>query len=388
VERQIKKTLLSTLVCLALTACGGGGGAAAVIPEVSPRTDLACTAVTNKADLDTPSVYTFVGLTSSWSNSNSVPGMRSSQNFVYAVSNYSAMAKDNNDNQLKSQVVSSIHNWSSANAFKGTKLCWSPANGWDQSCTQWVDPNGNDLSAIQDINFVMEMVESIRRSYSLVSDWAKVNDPAKHQNIMSWLKFWDDNTPNPDDVFFGLGMGRYHWEIQRVAETAGISATVPLVQRLMTGIPLLVNDDGSIVNRTTRGNRALWYHFSSINEIMTSMYLAKQAGVDINPLLETRLHKSVELFLNTLDNPSYILPWARVGYNNGGDGTQQDFFGGAANKFAGWYDSTYAGSWIYLYTNWYINANSAKLKQIVPLKTAMSAFVDRQFGIPLGCVGF
>ena len=382
----MKKTLLATLVSLALSACGGGAGGE--IPSAPGRTDLACAPVTNKADLDNPSVYTFAGLLSNWSNSNSVPGVRSSQNFVYAVSNYSAIAKDNNDNQLKSEIVTSIHKWSSTDAFKGTKLCWSQANGWDQSCTQWTEPNGNDLSAIQDMNFVMEMVESIRRSYSLVSDWAKINDPLKHQNIMSWLKFWDDNTPNPDDVFFGLGMGRYHWEIQRVAETSGTAATVPLIQRLMTGILPLINDDGSIVDRTTRGNRALWYHFSSINEIMTSIYLAKQAGVDINPLLEQRLHKSVDIFLKTIENPLYITTWASVGYNNGGDGTRQEFFAGRPNDFNGWYDSTYAGSWIYLYTNWYSNANSNKLKQIVPLKTATSAFVDRQFGIPLGCVAF
>ncbi len=386
----MKKTILSVVVATLLSACvggcgGGGGGAAVAEPPVTGN-DLVCTAATNKADLDNSPVYTFAGLTSNWANSNSVPGFRTSQNFVYAVSNYSAIAKDTNDNQLRSQIVSSLDRWSTAGAFKGTRLCWSPANRWDSTCTQWVDPNGNDLSAIQDVNFVMEMVESIRRSYSLVSDWAKVNDPAKHQNIMSWLKFWDDNTPDPDNVFFGLGMGRYHWEIQRIAETAGVPATVPLVQRLMTGILPLVNEDGSIVERTTRGNRAMWYHYSSINEIMTSMYLAKQAGVAVNPLLEQRLHKSVDIFLKTLDNPLYISTWASAGHNNGGDGTRQEFFMGRVNDFTGWYDSIYGGSWIYLYTNWYSNDNTNKIKQIVPMQTAKSAFVDRQFGIPLGCV--
>lgn len=384
----MKKTLLATLLGLVLTGCGGGGSASP-ISSGPVRTDLVCEPATNKADLDIAPVYTFVGLTSNQNNGDSVPGMRSSQNFVFAVSNYSAVAKDTDDSLLRSQVVSSIHRWSSADAFKGTRLCWSSSSGlWDSSCTQWIDPNGNDLSALQDIGFVMEMVESIRRSYSLISDWAKVNEPVKHQNIMSWLKYWDDNTPNPNEVFFGLGMGRYHWEIQRVAETAGMSATIPLIQRLMAGILPLVNEDGSIVNRTTRGNRALWYHFTSINEIMTSMYLAKQANVDIDPLLEQRLHKSVDIFLKTIENPLYITTWASAGYNNGGDGTRQEFFMGRPNDFNGWYNSTYGGSWIYLYTNWYTNSNTDKLKQIVPLKTARAAFIDRQFGVPLGCIAY
>jgi len=381
----MKRLIISTAVGLLLTACGGGGGATTATVEPA-RTDIACTAVTSGSDLDNAPIYSFGGLQSNWKNENSVPGKTSTQNFVFAVSNYSAIAKDNNDVALKSKVVSSIYRWSSADAFKGSRWCWSASTGmWDSTCTQWVDPEGNDLSAIQDNGFIMQMVESIRSSYSLVSDWAKTNDPAKHQNIMAWLNYWDVNYPNPTNVFFGLGMGGYHWEIQRVTDSSGVQATVPLVNQLMTGILPLMNDDGSFVNRTTRGNRALWYHFTSINEVMTSMYLAKRAGVEINPVMETRLHKAVDIFLKTLDNPAYILPWASVGYNNGGDGTQQEFNFGKINDFTGWYDNFYAGSWIYLYTNWYpSNANAIKLKQIVPT-TAKSAHIDTQFGAPLGC---
>lgn len=372
-----------------LISCGGGGGDSASTTVVeAKRTDIVCTEIANKSDLDNAPIYSFGGLQSNWKNEATVPGKTSAQDFVFAVANFSAVAKDNNDIALKSKVVSSIYRWASANAFKGSRWCWSPATGWDPACTQWVDPNGNDLSAIQDNNFVMEKVESIRRSYSLISDWSKTNEPIKHETIMNWLKYWDENTPNPDNVFFGLGMGRYHWEIQRVTDAEGVQATIPLIKNLMAGIILLMNDDGSFVDRTTRGNRALWYHYSSINEVMTSMYLAKQAGVEINPVIEARLHRGVDIFLKTLDNPKYILPWAAVGYNNGGDGTQQEFYNGVPNDFTRWYDNQYAGSWIYLYSNWYpSNANAIKLKQIVP-GTAKSAQIDTQFGAPLGCINY
>lgn len=345
--------------------------------------DIACTEQSSLNSLNAEPVYNFSGLTSNWYNSKSVFGADSSQNFVIAFSNFSSVAKEKNDAALKSTLVSNLHRWAAADAFKGSKLCWNPRTGWDSTCTQWIDPQGNDLSAIQDNNFIMEMVESIRPSYSLISDWAKENEPTKHSKIMSWLDFWDVNTPDPDNVFFGLGMGRYHWEIRRITDKSGVAATTPLVRKLMQGILPLVNEDGSIKDRTTRGNRAMWYHFSSLNEIMTSMYLAKLAGVAIDPILENRLHKAVEIFINTLDDPAHIVKWAKVGHNNGGDGTAQNF------NFTNWYDGAYAGSWIYLYVNWYpSNNNTARLSQKVPLNTAKSASQDRQFGIPLGCLLF
>jgi hypothetical protein len=386
--RKLFLTSLSALVltaCSGLTACGGGGStnvdASPVIPTPPvSQNDIVCTEASNKNDLNNNPIYSFSGLQSNWANGDSVPGKVSSDNFSTAVSNYTAIAKDTNNSALKADLVSNIYRWSSADAFKGSRMCWSPNRGWDSTCTQWVDPTGNDLSAIQDNNFIMEIVESIRRSYSLISDWAKVNEPTKHQNIMSWLNHWDLNTPNPDNVFFGLGMGRYHWEIQRVADSNGLQATSSLVNRLMTGILPLINEDGSIVDRTTRGNRGLWYHYTSINEIMTSMHLSKEANITINPDLERRLHKAVGLFLNTLDNPSYIVTWASVGLNNGGDGTSQNF------NYDRWYDNAYAGSWIYLYRNWYPTENNTqRLNAKVPAN-ARSAFVDKQFGIPLGCV--
>jgi hypothetical protein len=386
-KQLIATVLISLLTGCSLTACGGGGAAAVVTQAETPKvedTGIPCKEQSSVSSLNSDSIYNFTGLTSSWSNKSTIPGADANENFTIAFSNYSAIAKERNDAALKATLVSNLHRWANADAFKGSRLCWSATTKmWDPTCTQWVDPNGNDLSAIQDNNFIMEMVESLRRSYSLISDWSKTNDASKHAKIMEWLTFWDVNTPDPDpnNVFFGLGMGRYHWEIQRLKDANGIAATVPLAQRLMTGILPLVNTDGSIVNRTTRGNRGLWYHYSSLNEIMTSMYLTREAGVAVDPVLEARLHTAVELFLNTLDDPTYIVKWASAGYNNGAGDTAQNF------NFATWYDEPYGGSWIYLYANWYpSNSNTTRLKQKVPLNSAKSASQDRQFGIPLGCL--
>lgn len=377
----MKKTILSLAVAGLLTACGGGGGdTPGAQAAVSSPQGVACTAVTDSSSLDTTPVYKFYGLVSNWSNGDSVPGKLEGERFTWAVSNFSAVANEQNDTSLKSRVTSSLYRWAQADAYKGTRWCWAANTYWDPTCTQWVDPNGNDLSAIQDMGYVQQNVEAIRRAYSLISTWSKTNEPVKHAKIMEWLGFFETNSPPPDRVFFGLGMGRYHWKIQQVTDASGIAATVPSVTNLLDGILPLINDDGSIAERTFRGNRGMWYHYTSLNEIMTSMYLAKQANVSINPLLETRLHKAVELFLNTLDNPAYIIPWASAGFNNGGDGKNQNF------NFANWYNDPYGGSWVYLYSNWYPNhANTARLKQKVPLGSTVSASMDSQFGAPLGC---
>jgi len=377
----MKRTLLALAVAGFLSACGGGGGTAEAIPIKQPADlGIACTQATDSNYLDIPPIYKFGGLLSNWSNGDSVPGKLDGEHFTWAVSNFSAIASEQNNSVLKSRITTSIHRWAQADAYQGSRWCWSPSKGWDSACTQWVDPNGNDFSAIQDQGYIQQNVEAIRRAYALISDWAKVNEPAKHAKITNWLSYFEVNSPPPDRVFFGLGMGRYHWRIQQVSDTAGPAATVPLVRNLLDGILPLINDDGSIAERTSRGNRAMWYHYTSLNEIMTSMYLAKQVNVAINPLLETRLHKAVELFLNTLDNPAFIIPWARAGYNNGGDGSTQNF------NFSNWYNDPYAGSWVYLYTNWYpAHANTPRLKQKVPMGSTTSASLDTQFGVPLGC---
>jgi len=125
---------------------------------------ILCKETSSASSLNSDSIYNFTGLTSSWSNKSTIPRADANENFTIAFSNYSAIAKERNDSALKATLVSNLHRWANANAYQGSRLCWKPTTGWDPTCTQWVDPDGNDLSAIQDNNFIMEMVESLRRS--------------------------------------------------------------------------------------------------------------------------------------------------------------------------------------------------------------------------------
>jgi hypothetical protein len=377
---------LIALACFTLVGCGGGGSAATLPTATSAPPpavvveNLNCKLDTNTVtNLSIEPVNEFHGLYSNWSNAGSVPGKYSSDRFSEAVNNAAVVAYVNNDSALLTSTVNGIYNWANKNAFMNSKMCWKPS--LDSSCTQWVDPLGNDLSPIQDFNFITQIMEGIRRSYDLIEPWAKTNQPAKHQVIRQWLDSWTNYiVPPNNNAFFGLGVNRYHYTIEIIEERQGIPATVPLITELLNNLIPLINDDGSIKDRTTRGSRSLWYHYTALGEISSSMYLARRAGVPIPPLLEKRFHGAVTLFLNGVKDPATILPWAQVGFNNGNNGTVQDF------DFAGWYNEIYGGSWIYTYPKWYPNhSNTALLNSMISFPSK-SSYYDLQFGTPLGCL--
>jgi hypothetical protein len=381
----MKNIFALSTIALLITACGGGGSAGTITPPVSANYCDVNQQVLSK--INTAPIYTFRGLTSSWANQDSVPGAREGEWFTIAVIHASTVASKTNDIELKKNIVDNLYIWANADAYTGTYKCYvasKPFNGgtaaWNPVCTQWTVDAGTDLSAIQDGNYVGEKVNAIRRAYALISPWAKVQEPAKHARIKQWLDYWIEYTPQANDVYFGMGMGRYHHQMQIAEDNGNLAEAKNLATRLMAGIVPLVKADGSIVDRTTRGDRGLWYHYASLNEITTSVHLAKRYGATVPAELEKNLHTAISLFLNTLDNPAYILPWASIGHNNGGDGTNQNF------NFSTWFDDPYGGNWIYLYARWYPDhENTKRLQAKVPYGNAKSEALDIQFGEGLGC---
>lgn len=380
----MKNIFALTAISLGLVACGGGGGAGASTTSVVNYCDINQQTISK---INVQPYYTFQGLVSSWANDTSVVGKMEGEWFTNAITHAASVSYKTGDVELKRNIVNSLYTWAVANAWQGTKKCYvvsAPFNGgtssWDPTCTQWTVADGSDLSAIQDFNYVMMNVASIRHGYSLISNWSSVAEPAKHLRIKQWLDYWKDYTPPASGVFFGMGMGYFQYQIQIAEDDGNTTRARELATQMITGIVPLVNADGSITNRTNRGNRALWYHFASLNEILTSVYLAKKYNVTIPVELERNLHTAVTLFLDTLDNPSTILPWASAGYNNGGDGRNQNF------QFADWYNSTYGASWIYLYDKWYpTHQNTVRLRAKVPYGDTKSEAIDTQYGEGLGC---
>ena len=354
--------------------------------EQFQRPELECRQFAPTSDLNIQPVKSIEGLWSNWKNKSSILGVEDTIRYAESVSNLAAVAFERTDTALMRAIVNSLSNWATQGALKETRMCVDETGNQDSLCTQWTVPDGSDVSAGQTAGFVRAHTESLRRSYSLISKWSAQNMPAEHKSIREWFDFWESKIPRPREVYFGLGMGYYQWMIQAQLDRGETESARVLTQQLLDGIYPLLLEDGSLKDRTTRGNRAIWYHFTSINEVMVSLYLASKQYIPIDKAIEDRLHKSVEIFVRTLDDPKYILPWASKGFNNGGDGTQQEFFLGRPNDFSNWYDGFFAGSWIYLYTSWYPEREmSIKLRELVPINSAASASVDSDY-MPLGCI--
>lgn len=353
---------------------------------------LSCKKLRSENDLNILPVSTIYGLKSNWSNKDSVIGFSDVLNYQMSISNLAAVSLDGNDFILAEKVFNSIYSWASKDALLGTKTCTNPLTKDNMStgCTEWQDPSGNDVSDFQTENFVVEAINSIRKSYYLLRPLFKDSESMKDKIIVDWLNKWEERLPVKNSVAFGLGMNRFQWRIDAISIRSGLQSKEgkDLIEKMMTGIVPLINNDGSLVDRTFRGSKAIWYHFNSINDIVTSIWYAKRAGVIYDEKITSGLHKAVEIFLNTLEDPSYIYSWAKAGLNNGGDPLKQEFFFGRPNDFDKWWDIPLAGSWIYLYLSWYPeNNNSLRLSKILNGKDPQSAYQDYDF-MPLGCLVF
>lgn len=348
--------------------------------------DVSCVKNSKIEDLNYIPIKKFEGLWSNWKNGSSIPGFDATQKFTLAISNLAAVAKDTNDENLKHEVSNALYRMAVNGAFTDTRMCITSDGFMDGTCTQWIDPNGNDVSAGQTANFVRINVESMRVSYSLISDWVRLKNPSKHVKIKEWFNFWSKQMYPLDRVYFGVGTAGYQWKIQDLLDSGRAEDARVVALKLIDGLLPLINDDGSIVERTSRGNRALWYHFTSLNEIIVNINLAKRLGIQVPVELERKLHFAVDLFLRAIVDPDYISKWASAGHNNGGDGRSQEFWNGRPNDFTGWFNSIIAGSWMFLYNNWYPNHNnSASIRKIVPMSTARSQFTDTDY-VALGCL--
>lgn len=344
---------------------------------------IECQRVTDESWLDLDSVYAFGGLWSNWENGSDLAGFDNANYFTNTFSNLTAVAYEKNDNQLKAKLVDSLFRWADRDTFVGTKLCYEGR----ADCTAWLDPAGYDVSDSQSYNYVLLHVENQRIMYSYLSDWAIENEAEKHARIAQWFQYWEETMPQPNDVYFGLGTGFYQWKIQQLRDKKDIEGARSYSRLLIEGLESQINEDGSILYRTTRGDRALSYHHSALNEIMGALRMNSVLGLE-DITFDSRIHSAVNLFLRTIEDPSYILPWASESLGNGGDGTAQQFNNPTPNDFSNWYHVSSNGTWYYLYMDEYPDhPNSQELKRLIPLETAASAYQDNHY-FPLGCMLF
>ena len=320
------------------------------------------------------------GLNSIMDNADKVPGFRELDRFGAAMSEVATAAYVTDNDQLKQLLVDTLGRWALAGAYLKTRDC-STGN-----CKpSWQDPKGHDLAPDMDhSNTVTRIMQMALPYYAFLADYRADEMKTVHRAIDGWFSAFAQRLNNRNSrkalVYFGNSLG-WNWPNLLADMHKGDAASVE--RRLKTvarGLDSLVLADGSLKDRTTRGDRAMWYHFATLDEVLFTLEILKANGSDLYPQFADRLHKAVKIFLDAGDDPAAILPWAKQGYHNGGDGTHQDF---TLNDFKA---AEFGSSWVYIYMHRYPDTdNSRRLRKILSDVSHLQSR-DAAIGLNVGCI--
>ena len=132
-------------------------------------------------------------------------------------------------------------------------------------------------------------------------------------------------------------------------------------------------------NRTTLGNRALWYHHDTVKEAMVTIEIARREDVEIPESLSRRLTRAGEVFINGYFDQASLNRWCNEAHNAVYEPGKQDFRK-KLNQMPNGH------SWFYIFSYRYpVLALTAKLDEII-LQDRNQAVKDGQIGFGLGCI--
>ena len=360
---------------------------AAALQADSAERNRACGSV-SRQDLErlerqTP-IHRISGFNSRMDNFEAVPGAEEAESFAGRFGQASVAAFARKDNQARTRLVRVLAKWARNDAFLGTISCVQPDGNLLNTgeCVEWRQPDGQDLSGKKDHSMTTMLMAGLVRTYlALLADHERNALAEDHAAIDDWAtNGFAPRLKRPSDVYFGLNMGWYWPAINLAMAKERTGNARRLLLRLERGLSRKVNRDGSIVDRTTRGDRALWYQFTSIGEIVVSLEMLRAAGLAPDRDFEDRLHAAVDLFLRATDDYSVLHPWASQRHNSSYKGETQDW----DRNY--WPNHSFGGSWLHIYPARYPDhPNSAALRRKVPW-SARSATSDIDFGFGAGCL--
>ena len=250
---------------------------------------------------------------------------------------------------------------------------------YNKKCTEWTEPTGQDLSLIKDHHTVqMHMMHLSYGYYMGLVDYEKDNE--RHSVVKKWFRAFYSRNKLPDsEPYFGLDHGWY-WPAIMQNQLEGRSS-VSLIKRLISQLDREIFQDGSIKNRTTRGNKALWYHHDGMKEIMITLEIARRHGISIPPSLNEKVKKAGEIFIQGFKDHSYLDKWAKVAHNSIYVEGEQEFKENINQIPNG-------NSWFHIYA--YRYPKSEITKQLYSLLNSSnndnSASKDAMIGFGLGCL--
>ncbi|WP_435137529.1 peptidoglycan-binding domain-containing protein [Pseudopelagicola sp. nBUS_19] len=283
------------------------------------------------------------------------------------------------DNHVDAELaLDGLYNWANGDAFLDTVECTVSGRLDDKKCTEWTEFTGQDLSSIKDHSTVQMHMMHLSYGYYMGLNCYKEND-GRHPVIKKWFEAFYLRNKSPDrEPYFGLDHGWY-WPAILENQLHGRSS-INLVKSIIKQLQREIFEDGSIKNRTTRGNRALWYHHDGMKEIMISLEIARRHGVSIPLSLDAKVKKAGEIFIRGFVDHSYLNRWAKVAHNAIYVEGEQEFKENLN-------DIPNGNSWFHIYAYRYPNSELTKqLRTLLQFENSNSASKDAMIGFGLGCL--
>lgn len=269
--------------------------------------------------------------------------------------------------------------WASGGAFLDTVQC-TDSGVLKKECTEWTQQDGQDLSLIKDHGTVQMEMMHLSYGYYMSLANKNVSDP-RHIVIQKWFgEFFQRNkSPDTKNLTFGTD---HAWSWPKILQNQiEGKSSINLIKSLLNHIDQNVFEDGSIKDRTTRGNRALWYHHDGMKEILVTLEIARRHGLKIPDKLHKKVEKAGELFLKGFQDNSYLDKWAEVAHNAIHEPGYQDFKSSIT-------DMPNNNSWFYIFAYRYPNSTVTDelLSLIYEGQDETLGSKDGQIGFGLGCV--
>lgn len=288
-------------------------------------------------------------------------------------------ASVNENDKVKEFLFDKLYTWAKNNALSATKQCYT--NSKDKpilkDCEgEWSDPNGQDIAPIKDATVAVEIVMGLNYIYNLNFTSYKTDDP-RHKKINQWFKSFYKRIKPVSKFYMGNSAG---WFFPNIALKHNNNKNYKsLVKKLIKGADKWILKDGSIKDRTTRGNRSLWYHHTGLGEAFMILEIANAANVKLPKNYEKNLLKAAELFQDGFVDNSILEPWAKKAHNSQASNGVQKF-----NKNLD--GVSFNGPWFHIIQYRYPDHRTSKFLKSKMTTRARSLKSDEIAGIGIGCI--
>ena len=320
------------------------------------------------------------GYNSRMDNGKDVEGALEADLFVLRLAEaYTDSWVSGSDNK-RQKVMNALYAWAKSDALTKTKPCVKNGSLLN-SCTEWTQNDGQDPSDKKDHSTTQMHMMHIAYGYYLTLADFNSDDP-KHLVIQNWIKTFFKWNKKPGGVYIGLDLG-YHWPavLQGTIENVSVSSErhpKKLLTKAVRELDKIVLEDGSIKDRTTRGNKGLWYHHTGLIETIVTLEMARKYGVKIPASLEQRIEKAGEIFIRGFEDHSYMDKWASKAHNGVFTPGKQDFRDNLKLPNG--------NAWFYVFSYRYPNAGFTQKLDKILNQYPRNGRRDGYIGFGLGCI--